>query len=254
MKKEEVMGENRRCLRIIHPASPEQRKCKKTSICGAKKYGGRKEGREMSVQQNVTQDDQYWQNRIAEDNYNDMRMINRTETQLGIRGNAKLQYEIQKAELRQREKEAERGIYEEINFDEAGRPYLVTRNLWIDTKPRELSNIRHPQLTCVARRSCLEEYVVVIDCEVNENTRMIYLDPKKIGRGTYLLGKLMVAGVCIYAAEKQAKHYARLLFCWLQVYEKKSVIPDEPGWIEIDGKFVFIPEGRMTWKEIEKLL
>ena len=218
MKKEEVMGENRRCLRIIHPASPEQRKCKKTSICGAKKYGGRKEGREMSVQQNVTQDDQYWQNRIAEDNYNDMRMINRTETQLGIRGNAKLQYEIQKAELRQREKEAERGIYEEINFDEAGRPYLVTRNLWIDTKPRELSNIRHPQLTCVARRSCLEEYVFV------------------------------------YAAEKQAKHYARLLFCWLQVYEKKSVIPDEPGWIEIDGKFVFIPEGRMTWKEIEKLL
>lgn len=195
-----------------------------------------------------------WQGRIAEDSYQDMRRINNTEMLAEVRRNAKISLELQKMELRQREEEAKRGIYEEITFDEEGRPYLITRNLWIDAKPREFANLRCPKLIRAARISCLEEQVFIVSCEVNGETSMIYIDPKKIGSGTYLLGKLAAAGICIYAPEKKAKQYARLLICWLLRYSDKSVIADEPGWIEIDGKFSFIPEGSMTWLEIKKLL
>lgn len=198
--------------------------------------------------------DRYWQNRMAEDNYRDMRLINREGVLSEVRENAKLRLALQKMEARQREEEAKRGIYEELAFDDDGKPYLVTRNLWIDTKPREFSNIRYPKLIYAARRSCLEECVFIIDCAVNGNTCMIYLDPKKVGSGTYLLGKFVAAGICIHAPEKRAKQYARLLVAWLLRYAEKTVIEDEPGWVEVDGKFSFVPEGSLTWREIRKLL
>lgn len=195
-----------------------------------------------------------WSERMAEDSYQDTRMINNTEALLNARVNAKLNLEYRKIELRQREQEAKRGIYEDIAFDEEGRLYMITRNLWIDTKPREFANLRYPKLARVARKSCLEEYAFIIDCKVNEKSRMIYLDPKKIGSGTYLLGKMAAAGICIQAPEKKAKQYARLMLSWLMRNAEDLVIADEPGWIEIDGDFLFIPEGNMTWREIKKLL
>lgn len=197
---------------------------------------------------------QNWPARIAEDNYRDMRRIYNMEMLTEVRGNAKINLELRKMELRQREEEAKRGIYEEIACDEEGRPYLTTRNLWIDAKPREFANLRYPKLIRAARISCLEEQVFIVSCEVNGETCMIYIDPKKIGSGTYLLGKLAAAGICIYAPEKKAKQYARLLLCWLLRYSNKSVIADEPGWLEVDGKFSFIPEGSMTWREIRGLM
>lgn len=195
-----------------------------------------------------------WQARMAEDRYQDMRKINSTEMLAEIRGNAKINLELQKIELRQREEEAKRGTYEEIIFDEEGRPYLITRNLWIDAKPREFANLRYPKLICAAKRLCLEEQVFIVSCEVSGIKRTIYLDPKRIGSGTYLLGKLAAAGICIYAPEKRAKQYARLLLSWLIGYAEKSVIADEPGWMEVNGEFTFVAERSMTWLEIKKLL
>lgn len=195
-----------------------------------------------------------WQERMAEDRYQDMREIEKAEMLSEVRGNAKLMFEMQKMELKQKEEEAERGTYEEITFDEEGRPYLITRNLWIDAKPREFANLRCPKLIRAARISCLEEQVFIVSCEVNGEMSMIYIDPKKIGSGTYLLGKLAAAGICIYAPERKAKQYARLFLCWLLRNSVKSVIADEPGWMEADGKFTFIAEGSMTWREIRGLM
>lgn len=208
----------------------------------------------MSDQQNGNENAMYWQNKMAEDSYQDTREIQKTEAKEMIRGNAKLALQMQKAQLRQREEEAKRGTCEEIAFDEEGRPYLITRNLWIDAKPREFANLRYPKLICAAKRSCLEEQVFIVSCEVSGIKRTIYLDPKRIGSGTYLLGKLAAAGICIYAPEKRAKQYARLLLSWLIGYAEKSVIADEPGWMEVNGEFTFVAERSMTWLEIKKLL
>lgn len=195
-----------------------------------------------------------WLARRAEDNYQDTRKFYNAEVMAAIHGNAQLDLERQKAELRKKEEEVKRGIYEAVVVDEKGRPYLETRNLWIDAKPREFINLCYPKLTRVARASCLEEYVFIISGKVNETPCLIYLDPKKAGSGTYLLGKLTAAGICIYAPERKAKQYARLMLGWLLGNAENSVIADEPGWTEINGEVLFIPEGRMTWQEIKKLL
>ncbi len=208
----------------------------------------------MCAQQNGVGDSRYWQNRMAEDSYQDTREIQKTEAKEMIRGNAKLALQMQKAQLRQREEEEKRGVYEEVTIGEDGNTYIVTRNLQIETKAREVTNMRFPRMYCAARRSCVEEYIFILDCQISGKSRIVYFDPRRIGSGTYILGKMAAAGIEIYAEGAREKEYARKMLCQLVKYAAQTVIPDEPGWIEADGKFSFIPEGSMTWREIKKLL
>lgn len=98
----------------------------------------------VCAQQNGVGDSGYWQNRMAEDSYQDTREIQKTEAKEMIRGNAKLALQMQKAQLRQREEEEKRGVYEEVTIGEDGNTYIVTRNLQIETKAREVTNSNFP--------------------------------------------------------------------------------------------------------------
>ena len=112
-------------------------------------------------------------------------------------------------------------------------------------------NMRSPKLYIAAKSSCLSEQIFILDCNVAERTAQIFLEPKKVGSGAYLLGKLTAAGISIFAPAAKAKDYARRLIGLLVENGIRTVIPDEPGWIEMEeGKYAFVNKGRMTWKEI----
>ena len=196
-----------------------------------------------------------WGEKLAVDMYEDSREINRVGAIESIKADAKLCIQAKKTEMREKESENKRGIYEEISVDDNGKPHIITRNLQITACPRELTNMYFPQLYIVARSSCLSEQIFVLFCQVAEKEEIVYLDPKKVGSGTYILGKFTASGICIFAPMTKAKDYVRQLICLLVKNSTKAVIPEEPGWIETEeGKFSFVTEGRMTWKEIIKQL
>ena len=157
--------------------------------------------------------------------------------------------------FRQSVEENKKAVYESIEVYQDGSVVTTTQNLWIDSRPKEISNMRFPELFIAARSSNLNEKVFVLTCKVAGIELIVYLNPERVGSGTYILGKLAAVGIDIWAPSTKVKEYARRLITMLVQNGKDSIIPDELGWMKTEnGEFTFVEEGRMTWQMIKELI
>lgn len=172
-----------------------------------------------------------------------------------IRNEAKMQFICAKAEFQQKKAEYEKAVYETIAVNSDGSIAITTQNLWVEAKPRYITNMKFPQMFIAARASDFNERVLILNCEVAGRDQIVYLNPERIASGTYVLGKLTAVGIDIFAPQGKTKEYARKLIAVLVQEGKPAFLPDEPGWMETEnGKFTFIEEEGSTWQKIKKLI
>lgn len=187
--------------------------------------------------------------------YNNCLELEKMKEKEAIKYDAKLQILYAREEIRQKKVEDEKTVCETVAVGPDGYVTITTQNLWIEAKPRWVSNMRFLKLYIAVRVSDFNEKVLILICEVAGREQIVYLKPERIGSGTYILGKFAAAGIDILAPQGKEKQYARKLIALLVQQGQPAVLPEEPGWMELENdKFSFVEEGRMTWQKIKKLV
>lgn len=177
--------------------------------------------------------------------------IEKESAKVYVREESKLRIYDSKMMMKQREEERRRSTYEEIVMDRDGNVIVVTRNLSIQAQPRQVTDMRSPQVYIAERKFGKIRRVFIVSCLVGECEKLIFLDAKKIDKGAYLLGKFAEAGISFFAPSARAKDYAKQLLAMLVRNGVVVEIPDEVGWtVADDGKFWFVDDRRLTWEEI----
>lgn len=194
---------------------------------------------------------EYWQ-RMGEEDLEAYREVEKERSKIAIREESRLYILDQNIKKRQEADEFNRSIFEKMEVNADGKIVVTTRSQSQQFQPREISDMRNPKFYIAARASNLSEQIFILDCELAGTNRVIYFSPKRIQSGTYILGQLAAAGITIYApSSARAKGYARNLIALLVKSGTPTVLPDEPGWMELDGEnFSFVEEERMTWEKI----
>ncbi len=189
------------------------------------------------------------QQRIAENQLE----IEKEAAKVYVREESKLRVLDSKMMMYQREEERRRSTYEEIVLGPDGNVIVTTRNLSIQAQPRQVTDMRSPQIYIAERASGKIRKVFILSCWIGEREKEIFLDAKKVESGTYLMGKFTEAGVSMLAPSARAKGYVKQLIALLVRNGMEVDIPDEHGWMMTDeGKFLFVDEGRLTWEEIQE--
>lgn len=176
------------------------------------------------------------------------------------RAEEKAKIQLRNSEMRslQKEKEEERkkSIHDELQILENGKIQIITRNLRIETSPRDVTNMTSPSLTVLKRAKDDTEQVFRIDCWVEKEKKKVFLDPKSVGNGKYLIGKFVEIGVVFYLpTTSQKKFIVQFIALLLEYRRSERWLPDIEGWMrKMDGKYIFIDEEEETWKYVKKML
>lgn len=196
-------------------------------------------------------ENEYWQ-RMREEDVKAHREVEKERSKIAIREESRLYILDQNIKKRQEADEFNRSIFEKMEVNADGKIVVTTQSQSQRFQPREISDMRNPKFYIAVRASNFSEKILILDCELAGTNRIIYFSPKRIQSGTYILGKLAAAGITIYAPSSvRAKGYARNLIALLVKSGSPTVLPDEPGWMELDGEnFSFVEEERMTWEKI----
>lgn len=161
----------------------------------------------------------------------------------------------EKAERDEAASEAKKSQYDDLVFDDEGRPLIVTRNLSIESKPRYLTNFTQPEIIKVMKAAETSPKYFVLFFILNGQKECVFLSESKSQSATYLLRKLRSAGAVITApSEAREKQYVFILLGHLIRYSTKiRIVPDRQGWFIDDGKILFCKEGELTWPKVEDL-
>ncbi len=197
----------------------------------------------------------YLQKKREEQQDRDLREIEKERSKVAIRGEGQMNMLDYRTKKRHEEDEYKRSLFEKLEVNADGKIVVTTHSQEQKFQPREISDMRNPKFYVAARASNLSETIFVLDCELAGANKLVYFSPKCIQSGTYILGQLATAGITILASSAKAKEYARNLLALLVKSGIPTVIPDEPGWMELkDEKFTFVKEERMTWEKISELV
>lgn len=156
--------------------------------------------------------------------------------------------------LREQERKRKKKIGEEVVFAENGEVWLIETNLGVEAEPRQFTNMKGPRLVLLVNREDDEEVICRIDCFVGQHKKSVFIDPEKVGTGSYLIRKFAAVGIDFKLKTAEAKRFARRLFCVLLEYATdKEELPAELGWNkDKDGNFQFVTKEDMTWEKAKK--
>ena len=166
---------------------------------------------------------------------------------------------IEATQIKQQMKEAaderRKQIGEQLLITAEGELQLQTTNLAVEAKPRNLTNMRKPELVILKHENDRDETIFFIGCKVSDDKKKIFLDGNMVGKSSYLLRKFMSKGIRFYTDTAKAKRIVGQLFCILQeIFSTEITLPDEEGWMKkADGRFEFIEKGALTWKKAMKM-
>jgi hypothetical protein len=198
----------------------------------------------------------YQENLKREEEYrNDCRELQKKCEETKMRVQASMELTTWKTKAKQEEEERRRAFYEELSVDCEGRVIVRSCNAQVQAQPRITSNMRWPRLYIAAKASDMLETVFVLDCEIGGERKQVFLDSKKAGSATYIQKKMIAAGIDVWAPSlaKSKEYLCKFMGLMIQ-NAQKTVLPDAPGWMVIDGKFSFVGKERMTWKNICKMI
>lgn len=157
--------------------------------------------------------------------------------------------------LRQAEAERKKATFDELIITSDGEVQVVTRNLAIDAKPRMITNMQNPHIIILKRLKDMTEEILLLQCFVNNSLKKIFLNPKKAGKGEYLLRSFTLAGICFKSPSTNAKDLAmQLLALLLSSQPEERILPDEEGYVDLPGiGLAYIGDEDLTWKKATKL-
>lgn len=215
--------------------------------------------------------EQNFQQRQAEDAYQDQRYFNRKNADAHIQAQKeiavyKAKQEIaaqcamirqeQKQWLKQYESDLRKNSYEEIALTTEGNITAILQNQIESRTVRTIANIKNPKLDRLIHLEQPEEFVFALSADLGKQRCFVYLDGANIGNVNYLLKKFTARGIFFYTdVSAQQKIYARMLICFLLAREPENVyIPENSGWAYFpDEGFSFTGEEEMIWKTLVKL-
>ncbi len=157
--------------------------------------------------------------------------------------------------LRQLESERKRATFEELLITSEGELQLITRNLTIETTPRSVTNMTAPQMVILKRLKDETEEIFLLKCLVNNVPQKLFLDPKKAGRGSYLIKNLVLIGVYFHLPSDRAKEVAiQLLALLIAAGPKELLLADDEGYVEFPNRgLIYIGKENLTWKKAARL-
>lgn len=223
---------------------------------------------ENKIIQNQAQEVTHWQSSINLQNAAAMEQIRtqgatereliRTQGEIiraTERENIRLEGAQKRSLQREEEKERERAIFQEIQLGENGELRVVTKNLRVDSTPRQVANMTWPLLTVLRRARDISEKIFEVQCQVAAREQSIFLDAERVGSGTYLLKKFASIGVVFLNSTVSEKKLAiQLVALLFRVSRDEKLMPEMVGWMKKkEGTYVFVEEEKDTWAYAKKM-
>lgn len=161
-----------------------------------------------------------------------------------------------KVELRELEKERSKSVVEVIDVTSEGKLIVTTKNLAIETIPRQVTNMRSPQIRVLSAYDMEEPVCYMLSCFVRDEEKHIFLDSTKLSRGNYMIGKFLEAGIYFEIQPSKIRPLMNQLICrLLETSTGIEMLAENEGWLRIeDGKFKFFSEGDLTWRKVRRLM
>lgn len=195
-----------------------------------------------------------WHQKQQRDFYEDQREIMKEKAKAYAREQAKIEAMEYRIAIKESEAERKKSIGEEVQLLASGEMQIVSKNLLVDARPRQFTNMRGPRLAILKRMEDETDEILLFQCTVENRDIEIYIDANNLGNGTYLVRKLAAKGVYFELPSVKAKQVAvRIIGILLHDAETKW-LPECPGWVKYaNGDFDFIEEGGLTWKKAKKM-
>lgn len=169
-----------------------------------------------------------------------------------IRTNAWLQRQRLKEEAIERRK----AEFDELIISKGGNFHIVTRNTSVLATPREICNATHFESYFVKNMSDVLDELLLIVCDVNGDTKEIFLNPEKFEKQGYISRKFTCAGVVFYLSGAKKKEVLEQIIALSYNNTSSSIyLPNETGWIRNDNKefdYIYVREEDLTWKKAIK--
>lgn len=165
------------------------------------------------------------------------------------------QSEVRKELLKEEASERRRQVYEQLCVAEDGGLQFITQNLSIDSKPRLICNAKNFHLTNLLDSENNNNQIAMIWCEIDGREKFFYLDPKKLGKASYVLQKMTSSGIQIKLPETKMKSFAKQFITWLLNQPSRNfVVPHTTGWVQMStapDSFIYIEkEDTFVWEII----
>lgn len=187
--------------------------------------------------------------------YQDCREVKKSIAKANALEDIRLKGFITRQYLRQLESERKSSTFEELLITSDGEVQIITRNLTIEAKPRAVTNITSPRIVILKRLKDTTEELFLFQCVVNKVSRKLFLNPQKVGKGSYLIKNFILIGAYFHLPSAKAKELAtQLLALLISSGPEELLLADDEGYTEFPGKgFIYIGEEDLTWKKATKL-
>ena len=185
----------------------------------------------------------------------DIREIQKAVAKATALEEAKNYGQIRRQKMREAEAERKRAIYEEVELTDFGEIRLVTRNLSVEARPREISNARIRSFMIFQRQKNPVEQICALSVIVGNEQKTVFLSAERAGKEAYLLQRLRSVGIFFKTQKaKQGEIAVQLWGRLLEQADKPVVLPDEAGWSKAsDGEWHFVEKEELTWTKITAL-
>lgn len=195
-----------------------------------------------------------FQQKFAMDAYEDKREVEKERAKAIVRERIRMQAQECREIKKEQEEERKKAVHEEVQILSNGQMQIITRNLLIDTMPREFTNMEAPRIIFLKRQKDESDTVLLLEFRHDGCEGQIFLDPDMIGSGAYLIKKFASQGVRFYFPMAKKKAFL-IEFISVLIENSKEVqlLTDNYGWTKnIDGHFKHVGEGELIWRVVKK--
>lgn len=163
---------------------------------------------------------------------------------------------LHRQRLREEAAERRKAEFDELIISKNGDFRIVTRNTSVLTTPREICNATHFESYIVKNMSDILDELLLIVCDVNGDTKEIFLNPEKFEKQGYISRKFTCAGVSFYlSGAKKKDALEQIIALSYNNISSPLYLPNETGWIrnsneEVD--YIYVREEDLTWEKAIK--
>lgn len=168
------------------------------------------------------------------------------------RNNIKAVYEQEKEVRHERQREARKAQYDDIVVAKEGELIMRRRNSWIGIPERKVANFKFRGLFPLIS-SDGDGGISALELEIMGVASYVYLMDSKVGRGEYLLRKIMaVGGQILVDAVKDQENFLRKFWAAIFLLRTNAVmVPIRTGWVLLGkNQFRFIEKGATLWTDV----
>lgn len=111
--------------------------------------------------------------------------------------------------------------------------------------------MKAPRIVILKRLKDQADEIFLLKCKVNNVPKEFMIDPKKAGKGSYLIKKFVLIGAYFHLPSAKVKDAViQLLALLIASGPEELLLADDEGYVEFPDKgFVYIGEEDLTWKK-----